>query len=179
MRVAEQYSHKNGEAFIHEHFDYLLREIEAIIASVDAKQCQTKISKEKTMPGRVLYSPKSLNAAFEAELKRFGWQKPRIIANSYASGRHSGYREMDGVKDGLGVEVQFGKYAFLTYDIIAKMVIFAKRGHIKAGVEICPMKTLTDQMSTGIGNFHQLVWDLQQRGVSDIDIPVLVLGIEP
>jgi len=32
-------------------------------------------------------------------------------------------------------------------------------------------------MSTGVSYFEQFVWDLEQRGVSDIDIPVLVLGI--
>jgi len=32
-------------------------------------------------------------------------------------------------------------------------------------------------MSTGVSYFEQLAWDLDQRGVSDIDIPVLVLGI--
>ncbi|HIQ00710.1 MAG TPA: restriction endonuclease, partial [Anaerolineales bacterium] len=28
-----------------------------------------------------------------------------------------------------------------------------------------------------VSYFEQFVWDLEQRGVSDIDIPVLVLGI--
>jgi hypothetical protein len=178
MHIAERYSHKDGESFIRQRYPHLLQDIETIVASVDAERYREKISEEKTMRGRVLYAPTSLNAAFETELRRYGWEQPRIPVD-YPSGQRSGYREMDGVKGGLGVEIQFGKYAFLTYDIIAKMVIFARRGYISAGIEVCPMKTMTDQMSTGIGNFHQLVWDLQARGVGDIDIPVLVLGIEP
>ncbi len=31
--------------------------------------------------------------------------------------------------------------------------------------------------STGVSYFEQFVWDLETRGVSNIDIPVLVLGI--
>lgn len=50
------------------------------------------------------------------------------------------YREMDFVQKQLGVEVQFGKYAFMVYNVCAKMTIFHKLGHISAGVEIVPMR---------------------------------------
>jgi len=33
-------------------------------------------------------------------------------------------------------------------------------------------------MSTGVSYFEQFVWNVEQRGVSNIDIPVLVLGID-
>jgi hypothetical protein len=87
------------------------------------------------------------------------------------------FREMDFVKSKLGVEVQFGKYAFMVYNVCAKMTIFKNLGHINAGVEIVPMKAFVAQMSTGVSYFEQFVWDLEQRGVSNIDIPVLILGI--
>jgi hypothetical protein len=32
-------------------------------------------------------------------------------------------------------------------------------------------------MSSGVSYFEQFVWDLERRGVSNIDIPVLILGI--
>jgi hypothetical protein len=88
------------------------------------------------------------------------------------------FREMDFVKDRLGVEVQFGKYAFMVYNVCAKMTIFSNLGHIDAGVEIVPMKTFAEDMSSGVSYFEQFVWDLQHRGEADIDIPVLVLGID-
>lgn len=49
---------------------------------------------------------------------------------------------------------------------------------IDCGIEIVPVKGLVDGMSTGVSYFEQFVWDLEHRGVSDIDIPVLVLGID-
>ena len=85
---------------------------------------------------------------------------------------------MDFVKKMLGVEVQFGKYSFMVYNVCAKMTIFHKQGHIDAGIEIVPMKHLAQQMSSGVSYFEQFVWDLEQRGVSDIDIPVLIIGID-
>jgi len=76
----------------------------------------------------------------------------------------------------LGIEVQFGKYAFMVYNVYAKMTIFRNFGHIDAGVEIVAVKELAEQMSTGVSYFEQFVWDLEQRGVN-IDVPTLIMGI--
>ncbi len=84
---------------------------------------------------------------------------------------------MDFLKDGLGVEVQFGKYAFMVYNVCAKMTIFSKLGFINVGVEIVPASEFAAEMSTGMSYFEQIAWDLQHRGEADIDIPVLILGI--
>lgn len=85
---------------------------------------------------------------------------------------------MDFIKRKLGIEVQFGKYAFMVYNVSAKMTIFHRLGYIDTGIEIVPIKRFADQMSTGVSYFEQFVWDLDQRGPSDIDIPVLILGID-
>jgi Restriction endonuclease BglII len=87
------------------------------------------------------------------------------------------YRDIDFVKSKLGVEIQFGKYSFMVYNVCAKMTIFKNFRHIDAGVEIVPIKELAEQMSTGVSYFEQFVWDLEQRGVSNIDVPALILGI--
>jgi hypothetical protein len=41
-----------------------------------------------------------------------------------------------------------------------------------------PMASMLPHLSSGIGSFEQVIWDLEVRGVSDIDVPVLVLGFE-
>lgn len=88
------------------------------------------------------------------------------------------FREMDFVKQRLGIEVQFGEYAFMVYNVCAKMTIFHNLGHINHGVEIVPVKAFADGMSTGVSYFEQFIWDLEHRGVSNIDIPVMILGID-
>ncbi|MGB9754274.1 hypothetical protein [Roseiflexus castenholzii] len=40
-----------------------------------------------------------------------------------------------------------------------------------------PIKLFAEEMSTGVSYFEQFVWDLEHRGIADIDIPVLVLGV--
>jgi len=81
------------------------------------------------------------------------------------------------LKRHFAVEVQFGKYAFMVYNVSAKMTIFHRLGHIDTGIEIVPVKEFAEQMSTGVSYFEQFVWDLEERGVADIDIPVLIVGI--
>lgn len=84
---------------------------------------------------------------------------------------------MDFVKNRVGVEVQFGKYAFMVYNVCAKMTIFKNLGLIDVGIEIVPIERFAEEMSTGVSYFEQLVWDLEHRGVANIDIPVLILGV--
>src|SRR5207302_7866972 len=84
----------------------------------------------------------------------------------------------DFVKGRLGIEVQFGKYAFMVYNVCAKMTIFKNLGFIDHGIEIVPVKVFAEEMSTGVSYFEQFIWDLESRGVADIDIPVMILGID-
>ena len=85
---------------------------------------------------------------------------------------------MDLVRSHTGVEVQFGKYAFMAYSVSAKMTIFHNQNIIDAGIEMVPVKSMADQMSSGVSYFEQIKWDLENRGVTDIDIPVIVMGID-
>lgn len=188
MIIAGEYSFNGGNEFISRKYKHLLDEIEDIISAVDANQHKTKRSKEKTMPGRMLFNPISLNRAFKNEFFNRQWQKVKVpcdyptdyYTENYKPKmmRGGAFREMDFVKEDLGIEVQFGKYAFMVYNVCAKMTIFNKMGFIDAGLEIVPIKQFADEMSTGVSYFEQFIWDLQKRGVSDIDIPVLILGID-
>lgn len=58
MRIAETYSHLNGLEFLLVHNKGLWNEIKEVVKSVDAAVCKTKVSREKTMMGQLLFSPK-------------------------------------------------------------------------------------------------------------------------
>jgi hypothetical protein len=181
MEIIAEFSFNNGKEFIEKHHKEELREIREIISLVDASRFKTKISKEKTMAGRMLYSPKRINNEFMRLFKSRGWTPVRIDVRTFVpeTGEiHRGFREMDLVKNKLGLELQFGKYAFMVYNILAKMTIFAKQGIIDSGVEIVPMLSLASEMSSGVSYFEQIKTDLEYRGISNIDIPVLVLGVD-
>jgi hypothetical protein len=197
--IAAEYSFNEGKEKIeNEAFD-LKSEILEVIRAVDASLCRTKVSKEKTKNGHILYSPACLNKLFSKEFETRGWRKKKIeckYSNSYYTKEfiekcpeeirkiENAFREMDFVKRSssersIGIEVQFGKYAFMVYNVAAKMTIFHNSGIIDFGVEIVPVKALTKEMSTGVSYFEQFVWDLEKRGIANIDIPVWIIGVYP
>ncbi len=160
MRIAGIYSFNHGREVVQEKYPHLLTEITEAIQSINEEQHKTKESKETTMPGAMLYSPSSLNKAFKTDFARItGWKPVRVKAEYSVKDYGTGYkgkamnkgafREMDFVKEKLGVEVQFGKYAFMVYNVCAKMTIFKKLGHIDTGVEIVPVKEFVENM-TGV-----------------------------
>lgn len=181
MKVVDEYSHKGGQAFIVQHHQAELNDVYAAIAATNAVNCLQKISKEKTKPP-LLFHPESLNLALKKHLCPLGWtaanakskkgfREPRINLGKGA------FREMDGIKNKVGLEIQFGKYAFMGYDIFSKMVIFNKRGLIECGIEVVAMPNVVKQMSTGVSSYNQIVMDMGERGEADIDIPTLIIGI--
>lgn len=188
MKVVGMYSFNGGKEAVESRYGGLLQEVYAAIATVDSGAHKTKESEEVTMAGRMLFSPSSINKAFKVAFKARGWSPVRVPCvyptEFYVEGykaraaNRGAFREMDFVKSTLGVEVQFGKYAFMVYNVCAKMTIFKNLKHIECGVEIVPVKAFADEMSTGVSYFEQFVWDLKSRGVSNIDIPVLILGID-
>lgn len=188
MNIAGVYSFNDGEKVVAKTYPKLMVELNEVIKEVDSSKHKTKESTEKTMMGQMLFSPTSLNIAFKEAFGKRGWNSIRVPCTypttfylkdyKIRSKNRGAYREMDFVKDKLGIEVQFGKYAFMVYNVCAKMTIFHRLGHIKHGVEIVPVKAFADEMSSGVSYFEQFVWDLESRGVSNIDIPVLVLGID-
>ena len=188
MEIVGIYSFNQGKEYIEQNYAALLPEVEQAVKAVDSSLHKTKVSAEKTMLQKVLYNPRTLNTAFKKAFAEQGWEthnrilcdyKTEFYVPNYQPKRESrgAYREMDFIKNKLGVEVQFGKYAFMVYNVCAKMTIFHKREFINAGIEIVPVKEFAVEMSTGVSYFEQFVWDLEQRGVSNIDIPVLILGI--
>ncbi len=188
MIIAAEYSFNGGRKAVAEKYGPLLREIEEVIGKVHAEDHKTKKSTEKTMPGKMLYSPRRLNAAFKEEFYKRGWASQKVQCvypvNYYSEGYKAqpmgggAFREMDFLKGKLGIEVQFGKCSFMVCSVAAKMTIFSNLGFIDTGIEIVPIKRFADGMSTGVSYFEQFVWDLERRGVSNIDIPVLILGID-
>ena len=66
----------------------------------------------------------------------------------------------------------------MAYDIFAKMPIFAIKGIIDSGIEIVPMRNLSKNMSTGVSHFEMIKGDLEMRGESNLDVPLLLLGVD-
>jgi len=201
MKIVETYSHLNGLEFLIVHKPKLWKEIKNVVLSVDAENCKTKMSKEKTMKGKLLYSPIDMNSAFSKLLSVNKWAESRVsywVTKNEKLIRKTltipakeqkkeietageipifSYNQTDFVKDRVAVEVQFGKYSFVAYDLFVKHLAFYVGDRIDVGVEILPMKSLQAQMSSGVGYYEGELYNIvrQDRGVPAV--PLIIIGI--
>jgi hypothetical protein len=203
MRIVELYSHLNGLEFLMVRKPELWEEVKRVIASVDANQFKTKVSKEKGMLGKLLYAPKQLNAAMSNEFKRHAWEESRtaywvtsdakLIRKTMAMEPRQqkaeiqqaglapiySYNQTDFVKDRVAVEVQFGKYSFVAYDLFVKHMAFFVGDLIDLGIEILPMKELQANMSSGPGYYEGELYNLIRQGRGIPAVPLILIGVAP
>lgn len=203
MKIQEVYSHLNGLEYLMVHKKKLWKEIQDVIRAVDANSCRTKISKEKGMVGKMLFSPIDMNAQFKELLVNEHWEESRVnywVTRSEKLIRQTmalpaeeqkeeivaagevpifSYNQTDFVKDRVAIEVQFGKYAFVAYDLFVKHLAFYVRDQIDVGVEILPMKCLQANMSSGPGYYEGELYNVIRQGRGNPAVPLVIIGVAP
>ncbi len=203
MKIIENYSHLNGLEFLLVHKPSLWKEIKEVIKAVDAEACKTKVSKEKGMKGKILYSPIAMNSTFRRLLRERGWEESRVsywVTKSEKLIRKTltmapeeqkkeieaagetpiySYNQTDFVKDRVAIEVQFGKYSFVAYDLFVKHLAFYVGDRIDGGIEILPMKHLQSQMSSGVAYYEGEFYNIIRQGRGVPAVPSVMVGIEP
>ena len=203
MIIANMYSHLNGYEHLLVHKKNLITEIEEAIRDIDANQF-TKVSKAKPSFGKVFYDQKAINKEFEKKLFPLDWKSVKTTyyvtgdiatAREIASVRdreeqkriiesrgfvaYSTNNQVDFVKDRVALEVQFGKYFSVAYDLHVKHTFFYLRNDIDVGIEIIPTKAMCLKMDTGVAWFENEVANVIREGRSNPTVPIVMLGIEP
>jgi hypothetical protein len=89
------------------------------------------------------------------------------------------YNQTDLVKDRVAIEIQFGKYSFVAYDLFVKHLAFFVGDKIDVGIEILPMKTLQSQMSSGVAYYEGELYNVIRQGRGVPAVPLVIIGIEP
>ena len=203
MRIVEQYSHLNGYEFLQVHKPKLWEEITNVITSLDAASCRTKVSKEIRTKDQVFYSPIDMNKAMHGSFSGHGWSEQRtaywvtsdakLIRKTMNMPAHQqkaeiegagltpiySYNQTDFVKERVAVEVQFGKYSFVAYDLFVKHMAFYVGDVIDVGVEILPMKELQVEMSSGVAYYEGELYNLIREGRGVPAVPLILIGVAP
>lgn len=203
MKIAAKYSHLNGHEYLLVHQPDLWNEIESTIESIDAEEQRTKVSREKRKEGRRLFSPPGLNSRFKDEFKSRGWRESRtsywvtqdaqLVRRTFQlpadeqkrqieeaeQNAFFSYNQTDFVKDRVAVEVQFGKYSFVAFDLFVKHMAFFVGDVIDVGVEIVPTKKLHDEMSSGVPHYEGELYNLIRQGRGIPAVPLILVGVEP
>ncbi len=203
MKIAQFYSHLNGWEHIKVHKPKIWREIVNVIDKVDATSCLTKVSKEKTKQGKLLYSPKEMNRLFKNALQTLGWHEEKtsywvtsdqqLIRRTMSMPAEQqkneiksaglepifSYNQTDFIKERIELEVQFGKYAFVAYDLFVKHMAFFIGDKIDVGIELLPMKKLQAQMSSGVPYYEGELYNLLRQGRGTPAVPLVIVGVVP
>src|SRR5207237_7647643 len=89
------------------------------------------------------------------------------------------YNQTDFVKNRVAIEVQFGKYSFIAYDLFVKHLAFYVGDKIDCGIEILPMKSMQLVMSSGPGYYEGALYDLVRQGRGVPGVPLVLVGVAP
>jgi hypothetical protein len=203
MKIAAMHSHLNGHEWMLVHQKETWKEIERIIRSIDANGFRTKVSKEKGMKGKLCYAPIELNKALGEKFKKSQWNESRTsywVTDDYAlirktipmsadeqkaeieaAGKRAirSYNQTDFVKNRIAIEVQFGKYSFIAYDLFVKHLAFYVGDKIDVGVEVLPMKAMQECMSSGPGYYEGALYDIARQGRGVPAVPLVIVGVVP
>jgi hypothetical protein len=203
VRIVQIYSHLNGQEHILVHHPSLWDEIAHVVSLIDANSCRTKESKEKTKIGKLLYSPVELNRCFKQELSQRDWNESvtsywvttdqqlirRTLTLPPAEQRAEieaagltpiySFNQTDFVKSRIAVEVQFGKYSFVAFDLFVKHMAFYVGDVIDVGVEILPMKSLSSEMSSGVAYYERELYNVIRQGRGVPAVPLVLIGVAP
>ena len=179
MKVVYEYSHLGGSEILKVRFPEHDKDIYDAIAEIEARR--TKESEEKTMAGKMLYGPKNMNEQFKEAFTRRGYRSLRenyeITIPDSDTRIPGAFKQIDFVKDKVLIEVQFGKYFSMFYDM-AKFQYFFNESKADMGVEIVPCNNLKKEMSTGVSYGEQLVYDIERLKRHFPAVPVKVILID-
>ena len=89
------------------------------------------------------------------------------------------YNQTDFIKERVAIEVQFGKYSFVAYDLFVKHLAFYVGDRIDVGIEILPMKVLQMQMSSGVPYYEGEFYNVIRQGRGVPAVPLVIIGITP
>ncbi len=198
MKVVEFYSHYNGLEFLLVHKKTLWEEVKEVISKVNAENCKIR----NAIKGRIQYSIKEFNKSFGKLLKSNNWEEiginvgkisdEKLIRKTLsldpeeqkrkieAAGSQPifSYNQTDFVKDRVAIEIQFGKYSFVAYDLFVKHLAFYIGDKIDVGIEILPMKSLQSRMSSGIAYYEGELYNVIRQGRGVPAVPLVLIGID-
>lgn len=203
MRIANQYNHLNAREFLIVNRSSEYDELQNSIAQINANQF-LKISCDTSKLGQVLYSQSEINSALKKLLKQYGWKERKVfyyvtgderttrdiisvydkkkqkeIIESRGFESYPSNNQVDFQKERVAIEVQFGKYFSVAYDLHVKHTFFYSRNDIDVGIEVIPTKAMEAHMDTGVPWFENEVTNVIREGRTNPPVPVLILGIEP
>ena len=203
MKIVQTYSHFNGLEHLLVSKKRLWTEIQSAIKALDAGVYRSDGSAAPRTAEPMHYSPMRMNRRFKEFLKTRDWHASRVTQwvtagenpalPSRAPSAEAQKWEIektgltpvrrcirfDLVKERVAINLPLRKSAASPYDPFFKHLAFYARDQIDVGIEILPMKSLQQHMSSGPGYYEGELYNVIRNRHGAPSVPLVVIGIAP
>lgn len=202
MKIVVVHSHFAGLEYLTVHKKRLWMEVRKAIQNIEAETCRAEI-RRTSRRNQPMYNSKEITANLGSLLTAADWKKSYITHWKYhhvSSNRllkarstqtlGSGtigessksiltYFEIDHLKDRVAVNVRLASWSNNADDLFEKHHAFYVRDEIDVGIEILPMKSLQQHMSSGPGYYEGELYNVIRNGRGVPAVPLVVIGVAP
>lgn len=180
MKIVEIHSHLNGLEYLEVHKRRLWRDVCAVMRGVDVRRCKTNPSAPSPSAGQPFYSPIEINREIWIGFENHDWGATKKRGSTEPETvRFPPPPPIEFVKERVGVEIQIGKSPFAALELFARHMALFVGDLIDVGVEILPMKTLQQEMSSGVAYYEGELYNLIREGRGVPAVPRVLVGVEP
>jgi hypothetical protein len=176
LKIVDSHSHMFGQAVLDALHPGPKKELVRVITTTPIGAA-TKQSMEKTKPGKTVWSGKDFNLPLASEFRKLGWDRRKVFYQD----QDRYFIDVDFAKGKVGLEMQFGKYAFVQHDFSKFRYLFEARDQdrrVDVGVEVVPSAGLQRLMYTGPASFESVLASLVAHARNDPPVPIWLLAID-
>ena len=83
------------------------------------------------------------------------------------------------VKDGVGISIQLSRPSNIRLKMLTKHLVMYLDGLVDIGIEILPLKSLQEEMSSGVPYYEGELYDLIREGRGVPAVPLILIGVAP
>lgn len=138
-------------------------------ASVEPRPNVHQIGRQESV-----FSIRSLVQGIQSSLMERGWTPSQLILPH----ENKPVRlELDAVQNYVGIDVMFGKSAFIQSALLVKYPLFIKAGKIQIAIVLMPVRELAQRLSLGVSSAETIDATLRALPLLPVRYPFAIMGI--
>lgn len=173
MHINAVLSHLGAWSKLQNDYPGEYQDIQQVVSNTDIKK--TKMSRERTSHGALLYSPSNLHRQLMQGFADLGWQTKNRLR--LGDGKGHRFSEVDVIKNAVGVELTFGKFAFAESNLFVKFPIFIQAHKLQIGCLLIASQSLTKSMPSGVSSFEMIRDRVAGLAPLPLKYPFAIIGL--
>ena len=173
MYINSVLSHLGAWSKLQHDYPEEFQDIQQVIAETDVEK--RRKSREQRSRGTLLYSPLDLDRRLTRSFVDAGWQTKNRLCLGHGKGRR--FSEVDAIKNEVGVEYTFSKFAFAESNLFVKFPIFIRARRVQIACILIAGEPLAKSMSRGIASFEMIRDRVMELSPLALKYPFAIIGL--